>query len=325
MEIKIPYYEDNTRISNSLIGDFLKYGIRYFKDRMDGKEEGITGKFLEKGTMIHMWLLQKDEFWSTYYVCKSTKPKSVQQAKFCEEYLRSTELLENNKIVEAYDLSYVAYGKTYDAKLTAGEAVYEKTKDYIEDLQNAQGKQMITWADVNELKLIEKNISYHKLASKLLNNEGYECYNEFHINWEDENFNLPLKSLIDRWKINHNTKKVILIDLKTTAKIHSFNESVETFKYYRQIAYYLDAIKWYLNHIGYDASAYTYEAYIIAISTDGKGTIRVFDMLKDVNFGIDYERSQYERALCEIQWHIINNLWDYSRQYYEGNGAETLI
>lgn len=48
MKIEIPYYEDNTRISNSAIGWFLKKGPRYLKDMLDGKEEGISGKFLKK-------------------------------------------------------------------------------------------------------------------------------------------------------------------------------------------------------------------------------------------------------------------------------------
>ena len=52
MDISIPYYEDNTRISNSNIGWFLKKGPRYLKDMLDGKIEGLKASFLDKGTMI---------------------------------------------------------------------------------------------------------------------------------------------------------------------------------------------------------------------------------------------------------------------------------
>ena len=76
MKIEIPYYEDNTRISNSAIGWFLKKGPRYLKDMLDGKEEGISGKYLDKGTMIHMYLLQPDEFWHNYIVIDYEKPKN---------------------------------------------------------------------------------------------------------------------------------------------------------------------------------------------------------------------------------------------------------
>ena len=48
MIIDCEYYSDSSRISNSAIGWFLKKGPRYLKDMLDGKEEGISGKYLEK-------------------------------------------------------------------------------------------------------------------------------------------------------------------------------------------------------------------------------------------------------------------------------------
>ena len=60
MNIEIPYYEDNTRISNSNIGWFLNKGPRYLKAMLDGKEEGLKLPQLEKGTMIHEYILQPD-------------------------------------------------------------------------------------------------------------------------------------------------------------------------------------------------------------------------------------------------------------------------
>ena len=62
MIIDKPYYEDNTRISNSSIGWFLKKGPLYFRNMLDGKEEGLKLPQLEKGTMIHEYILQPDEF-----------------------------------------------------------------------------------------------------------------------------------------------------------------------------------------------------------------------------------------------------------------------
>ena len=58
MIIDKPYYEDNTRISNSSIGWFLKKGPLYFRNMLDGKEEGLKLPQLEKGTMIHEYILQ---------------------------------------------------------------------------------------------------------------------------------------------------------------------------------------------------------------------------------------------------------------------------
>ena len=63
-EYDIPYYEDNTRISNSAIGWFLNKGPAYFRNLLDGKEKGLDLPQLRKGTMIHEFLLQPDQFWN---------------------------------------------------------------------------------------------------------------------------------------------------------------------------------------------------------------------------------------------------------------------
>lgn len=86
MNIEIPYYEDNTRISNSAIGWFLKKGPRYLRDMLDGKEEGMSAKFLEKGTMIHEYILQPEEFWKDYEILDFEVPKVKQQRDLCEYY-----------------------------------------------------------------------------------------------------------------------------------------------------------------------------------------------------------------------------------------------
>lgn len=53
MIIDKPYYEDNTRISNSSIGWFLKKGPLYFRNMLDGKEEGLKLPQLEL-SLIHI-------------------------------------------------------------------------------------------------------------------------------------------------------------------------------------------------------------------------------------------------------------------------------
>lgn len=59
MDLSIPYYEDMTRISNSNLGVFIKKGPKYLKDTLDGTAEGLKASYLDKGTMIHMYILQQ--------------------------------------------------------------------------------------------------------------------------------------------------------------------------------------------------------------------------------------------------------------------------
>ena len=282
MNIEIPYYEDNTRISNSAIGWFLKKGPRYLRDMLDGKEEGMSAKFLEKGTMIHEYILQPEEFWKDYEILDFEVPKVKQQRDLCEYYSShklTDPLADDDKLLlEAYNNSY---NNTKSAEIRKNEAkkIVETYSDYINYLQISTTKKVISFADLNMLKQIKQNLQEHVAANKLLFNvpTTYTCHNEFHINWEL--YGIKCKSLLDRVMFDHVNKKIILIDLKTTSDVYNFAHSVEEYDYFRQIAYYGLAIQWYMaNELNLNTEDYDLEAYIIAIGKDKNNEIRVFDM-----------------------------------------------
>lgn len=323
MKIEIPYYEDNTRISNSAIGWFLKKGPRYLKDMLDGKEEGISGKYLDKGTMIHMYLLQPEEFWENYMIIDYEKPKTTQQLAFCEAYFNSTEILEEDKLINAYKASYSGNNMSKDAMLKKAKELQLKFAEYIEFLNKNQTYKIISFADLTMLKRIKENIYNHIKAKELLENQsGIECHNEFHINWEAEKQQVMCKSLLDRVKIDHAERKIVLIDLKTTADVYNFKHSVEEYDYYRQIAFYILALTWYMKEEGYDIEDYDLEAYIIAIQSNGNNEIRVFNMLNEQE--LLARKDLISEALTEISYHYQTGNWDHTREYYENNGTEEL-
>lgn len=326
MNIEIPYYEDNTRISNSAIGWFLKKGPRYLRDMLDGKEEGMSAKFLEKGTMIHEYILQPEEFWKDYEILDFEVPKVKQQRDLCEYYSShklADPLADDDKLLlEAYNNSY---NNTKSAEIRKNEAkkIVETYSDYINYLQISTTKKVISFADLNMLEQIKQNLQEHVAANKLLFNvpTTYTCHNEFHINWQYKN--IDCKSLLDRVMFDHVNKKIILIDLKTTSDIYNFKHSVEEFDYYRQIAFYLCAITWYmLNELNLNVDDYDLEAYIIAIQTNGKYEVRVFNMFNEEE--LLKRKDIISEALTEISYHISSNNWEHTRKYYENDGIEEL-
>lgn len=322
MKIDIPYYEDNTRISNSAIGWFLKKGPRYLRDMLDGKEKELKLPQLERGTMIHEYILQPDEFWNDYTMLDYEVPKVKQQKDFCEAYANSLELTEDDKMLQAYKSSY-SNNKSSEIVLKEATELCKKYASYIEAIQQQkENKKVISGADLNMLKNIKNNIEQHKKANELLQDTpGVETHNEFHINWECKG--VKCKSLLDRCIFDYANQKIILIDLKTTSDVWNFKHSVEEFDYYRQIAYYLSAITWYMyQDQDIDISNYDFEAYIIAIQTNGNNEVRVFNMFNEKEL-LD-RKNIISEALTEISYHISSNNWDHSRIYYESDGTEEL-
>lgn len=325
MIIDKPYYEDNTRISNSAIGWFLKKGPRFYRDMIDGKEEGLKLPQLERGTMIHEYILQPEDFWNDYIILDYEVPKVKQQKDFCETYANSLELIEDDKKIAAYKSAY-SNSKSSEIVLKEATELCNRHADYIKALQSKKdNRKVISFADLNMLKNIKNNIDNHKKAKELLEDiPGVESHNEFHINWElpINDWIAPCKSLLDRCIFDHINKKITLIDLKTTSDVYNFKHSVEEFDYYRQITYYLLAISWYMKDQGIDISDYDCEAYIIAIQTNSNNEVRVFNMFNELE--LDDRKDLIVKTLTELSYHYQTGNWDHTRKYYENDGIEEL-
>ena len=151
-------------------------------------------------------------------------------------------------------------------------------------------------------------------------------YHEFHINWEyqasDTEPDLLCKSLLDGLTLDLKNKKAIIYDLKTTQKLWHFEDSINQYDYLRQLAYYTYAVRWYLrNECSEDWKDWTFEYYIIGIDTTGSYEIRVF---KIEPYMVQSRMPVINDVLPEIAWHQSTGKWDHSREYYEGDGSESL-
>ena len=363
MDISIPYYEDLSRISNSNIGWFLNKGPAFLHKMLTDPPPEEKNATLERGTMIHEYILQPEEFQKDYVVWDKSRPASAQQEAFCQALANSIEIEPNKAVLDAYKKSYSTIGKSEDKMLSEGLKIASTLKDYIDFLKANDGRTMISPWDVKMLEKIKHNIQSHKLAANIiwprnsrvrgLDTEDFvpvtgdpgispiSSYHEFHINWEwkwevpskssfgdvklpDDNATVKCKSLLDGLTLDFKNKKAIIYDLKTTQKLWHFEESIEQYDYLRQLNYYKKAVQWYLeNECGIDLTNefWLFEFYIIGIDTTGSYEIRVF---KIDELTVSRRNPIIFYALGAIAWHQETGKWNHSREYYEGDGAETL-
>lgn len=335
-EYDIPYYEDNTRISNSAIGWFLNKGPAYFRNMLDGKEKGLDLPQLRKGTMIHEFLLQPDKFWDDYVLFDGDKPKSAQAQKFCENLINTVEIELNKQLSEAYRKSYSIVGKSEDKILSEALKISVEYKDYIEAIKSK--KILISQYDLDQLMKIQHNVDEHKLAKQLLQKaddySNIHVYHEFQINWDylvEDELNhgalttIACKSLLDSCTFNFDTRTCTIMDIKTTAKLWHFEDSMKEFDYCRQLCFYQEAVYWYLNNefelSSDEINEWRFEYYIIAIDTTGSNEIRVFRLATHQVTSRGVTIHDFMRVYL---WHFGTDNWDHSYDYYTGDGSETL-
>ena len=351
MDLSIPYYEDKTRISNSNIGWFLNKGPAFLHKMLTEDVEEEKNPVLERGTMIHSYILTPEEFQKTYVVWDKSRPTSAQQEKFCQELANSVEIEPNRALESAYKAAYSTKGKSYASILAESSKIASTLKDYIDFLKSGDQRIMISPYDAKMLEKVRLNIGAHKAAYAIVwpGNKGWKdsysiganfdtakktFYHEFHINWEHivdadgfkKDFNgvhcVQCKSLLDGLTLDFKNKKAIIYDLKTTQKLWHFEDSIDQYDYLRQLMYYTMAVEWYLDEeYKENGLGWTFEYYIIGIDTTGSNEIRVF---KIDEYMVESRGPVIENALSSIAWHQMNNKWDHSREYYEGDGSETL-
>ena len=350
MDTSIPYYSDLSRISNSNIGWFLQKGPAYLHKMLTDPPPEEKNYVLERGTMIHMYILQPEEFQKTYVVWDKSRPTSAQQEKFCQELASSLEIEPNRAILSAYKEAYSTAGKSEDKMLSEGLKIASTLKDYIDFLKANDGRTMITPWDAKMLEKIKQNIKSHKLADKIvwpigkdktysidgimkqINSisfivdetghpiENIMSFHEFHINWECRG--VQCKSLLDGLTLDFDSKKAIIYDLKTTQKLWHFEDSIDQYDYLRQLCYYKQAVVWYLEHeCGENPRTWDFEFYIVGIDTTGSYEIRVFYIDE---YTVNSRLAIIHDTLDEIAWHQSTGKWDHSREYYLGDGSETL-
>lgn len=347
MDISIPYYEDLTRISNSNIGWFLKNGPAFLHKMLTEPPPEDKNPVLARGTMIHEYILQPEEFLKDYVVWDKSRPTSGQQEEFCQALANTLEIEPNKAILDAYKKAYSTNGKSEDKMLSEGLKIASTLKEYIDFLKEDSERTMISPWDYQNLKKIKNEIEAHKLAKKIIwphtdpktyrkDEPIIENWHEFHINWEyivnadefKENFEgvyaIKCKSLLDGLTLDFKNNKAIIYDLKTTQKLWHFEDSIDMYDYCRQLCYYKMAVIWYLENecnVHNPELNWTFEFYIIGIDTTGTSEIRVFRVEP---YMVDSRESVIDNALKNIAWHQMNNKWEHSREYYEGDGSENL-
>lgn len=315
--------------------------VKYFKNVLDNKVNEPTPKFLDNGTLIHMYLLENDKFKNTYTYLDYTKPTGENQLNFCkyfaEQFKKDSKQNKKTLCIDSYKQSYKTEKKSDKKIEEEATNLYNQFESYIKFL-TISDKEVISYSMWNYLREVKECINKHKLASNLVYEKEFgteEHYNEQLVYWKFDkalihNEPLIVKSTIDKLIIDHEKKVIKLVDLKTTNDMGEFDNRFEDHDNYKiQLACYWFAVETFFRNTFTDKNIneYSRETYLVAIQT--QNPYKDYPVNCEVFTISDYSLNEglniIENVLPDIAWHFENDLWEHSRSYYEGNGCAKVL
>ena len=316
-------------ISHSSLNLFEYSPLMYKRHVLKELEEEDTTYF-RKGNAFDCLITEPDKFDEKFIIMNLAPPSGLME-RFVETYIEIKEkndsgLDEDTVLEHCYTSSQFKLKK---------ESVLKKF--YIPEIQN-----YITTKLENKDKTILSQEEYDKVKGmvQLLENDErcmsimqakdnpmIDVYDQFKIEWiiSTKDRSVDARGMLDRLIIDHTNKKITIVDFKTTGKsIFAFPRSFVQYGYYRQVALYFDAIKYWIANekcglIGYKVI----NPIFIVVETNLNHPPMIYKTTdNDLSVGRHGGRLKnskrlikgYYNLIDELLWHRDNNQWDLPKE-----------
>ena len=220
----------------------------FYKDYILKEREVRTDKHLIEGKLIHLLLLQPEEFDNNFALVPGKIPSDAVRRVLNE--VKDTADKEDLEDLEPNIITALKHQNLYqsikDDSKRLSKILTDDNKEYYKFLLNCDGKDIIDqdiYKKCNDsVELIKENKSVMEaLASNETDFEldDTESFVEKALSCKLQNYDFGLKGIIDKYIIDHKNKVIRIIDFKTTGKsVTEFAETVEFYNYWLQAAIY---------------------------------------------------------------------------------------
>jgi len=313
------YFKRIDYISNSMLG-WLSKSPAYYKHKMEFAGESTPS--MELGTMVHMALLEPELF----VVSEIDKPSGL-MGLLCDKYLQSKLEDVDARFEEAYILSgYKIKKETIQLKFN------KEGLPYVQERQNNPDAIYLDKPTKYTVDKCVNAVTNNPEAFNLLQKKE-NSFSELEIFWEDK---IKRKGKIDRLIVDVENKIAYNIDVKTSSKnvfklplkigetdnvlknyiFRGFMASYISYGYYRQQAYYEEAIQYFVKE-KYNIDNIEVQHIIIAIETITPNDCAVYKFDKK---WIKTGKQEIDDLVDRWVWHTESNSWNLPVEYQE-NGA----
>lgn len=227
------YYE-NPAISQSGIKCFIESPVEFYNSFVIRNTEVWDSPTLRFGRLYHTYVLEPEILNQKYTFCDINISPNIKQ------------LVDNYILYKSFDKAFIASGyaeskkESWKNKLETDKTILE----YLEFLKTTETRDVIEKSDLERCKAMKGVL----LASTILQKSLFKTYYDIEEFSEYEIFNnilgVDVKAKIDKIKISHTKKKIVIFDLKTTSAKNQegFIKSMLEYRYDIQSAFYTQLV-----------------------------------------------------------------------------------
>ena len=242
------FYSKEFKFSYSSINRLMFSPKLFYKDYILEEKEERTESYLMEGKLIHCLLFEPSELSNKFTMVPGKVPsdnikKVLKNVTFHTDVpvLADVEdfvILDSLKEQDLYqslktDDSRIAKVKTIDSQ-EYYKFLCTKGKDIIDNDMLERSKER-----VEIIKGNKEVMSLFNLVQTDFELDPIEAYAEQKLETNLKDHKFGLKGIVDYYQVNHETKTISIIDLKTTGKtIVDFTETVDFYNYWLQASIY---------------------------------------------------------------------------------------
>lgn len=326
-------------ISRSLLMELRKHPLCAKRMIEEGMNE--TSDALRLGDAFDCMMFDHESvFNERFHVMQLYNPHTngaTNLGKFMNKCIENIEgiIFDQISYVDLYSFAYDECGIKNPKKIDfTSDFVGSIGEDYLREIVLSHGKIVIEKQEYDNLVLMQRILRSNPYFGKYFVNELIKNQMHYRISeteeviyqlvvlWDD------CKVMLDIVYINHETKTIKPIDLKTTSvKNHEVEATVIKYDYvYQAGMYHLGVSHW--RDINYPDYSIDNFSFIFAEKSITFAPIEMqvsdLDLNASIYGGIDkFGNLQYGilTLISDLKWHKENNKWDYSRIAYSNNGT----
>ena len=288
----------------------------FYKDYILKDREPRLDKHLIEGRLLHLLLLQPDNFQSEFALLPGKIPSEAVRRVLNEVKDNSSE--EDLEDLEPNIITALKHQNLYqsikdDSKRLA-KILTDDNKEYFKFLLVSEGKDIIDQdmydKTAERVEIVKSNKGIMDLLDPVITDfelDETETFAESYLECDLRDLKFGLKGYVDKYIIDHKKRSITIIDIKTSGKsIVNFVDTVDYYNYWMQAAIYTmlvlknipDGIQGYkinFNFIVVDTYNQIYNFEVSEQTMQAWGT-QLMDVIKackyhleEMNFDLPYE------------------------------------